>query len=314
MKKINVVGIVGPTASGKTELSVRLAKYFDSEIVSADSMQIYKGMNIATAKPTPLEQQGIKHHLIDFVDTQKSFSVAQYCSLAHEVIKDIAFRNKLPIVVGGTGLYVDSLLNNITFTDIEADEKLRADLYKLYEDKGMDYLLDKIKEFDPASYLRLSEQKNIKRIIRCIEVYKTTGKTQTQLNEESHKFESPYNTVKIGLKAKDREFLYNKINRRVDMMLDMGLLDEARKFLSAKTSSTAVQAIGYKELALYFDGVMPLEECIGKIKMNTRRYAKRQMTWFMRDESVIWMNIDEISKDEIYNQCVALIKRNFYNG
>ncbi len=314
MIKINVAVIVGPTASGKTELSVKLAKYFDGEIVSADSMQIYKDMNIATAKPTVLEQQGIKHHLMDFLDPKDSFSVAEYCTLAHKVIKDISSRNKLPIVVGGTGLYVDSLLNNITFTEIKSDEKLRGDLYKLYEGKGVDYLLAMIKEFDQESYLRLSEQKNIKRIIRCIEVFETTGKTQTQLNEESHRFESPYNTVKIGLKSKDREFLYDRINRRVDMMIDTGLLDEARKFLSSKTSVTSVQAIGYKELALYFDGVMPLEECIGKIKMNTRRYAKRQLTWFLRDESIIWMNIDELSKYEIYNQSIDLIKRNFYNG
>ncbi len=311
--KIKLVSIVGPTASGKTSLSINLAKMFDAEIVSADSMQIYKGMDIATAKPSSSEQSGIKHHLIDFLDIKESFSVAQYCDLAHKVIKEISAKGKLVILVGGTGLYVDSLINNITFCDCDSDDALRKELYSIYEDKGVEYLLAMLYEFDPEMTDKLSVEKNVKRIIRAIEVYKTTGVTMTQHNINSVKSSSPYDVVKIGLTATDRQYLYDRINLRVDMMVENGLIDEAKEALKENHSNTASMAIGHKELLPYFEGKATVDECIENLKMQTRRYAKRQLTWFKRDTDINWFNIDEIDSVELLNRVSLLIKKEFYN-
>ena len=307
--KIPMICIVGPTASGKTALSIELAKLFNGEIVSADSMQIYKGMDIATAKPTVDEMDGVVHHLIDFLKVDQSFSVAQYCELAKATILDIYNRSKFPVLAGGTGLYVDSLIDNITFVDSDSDEDLRSELQKEYEFYGVEHLLNQLREIDPESAQKLEETRNLKRIIRAIEVYKTTGITMSEHNANSRLNDSPYNVVKIGLTATDRQFLYDRINKRVDIMVENGLVEEAREFIDVKHSSTSAMAIGHKELVPYFNGDADLESCLENLKMQTRRYAKRQLTWFRRDEKINWFNIDVLTKEELLNNAVELIKK-----
>ena len=306
MMKQRVVAVIGPTASGKTALAVALAKALDGEIVSADSMQIYKYMDIATAKPTEEEKQGIPHHLMDFLEPSESFSVARYCELAESAIKDIAARGRLPIVAGGTGLYVDALLGGMRFEEQQTDPALRAQITGELEEKGIDAMLDEIRAFDPDSADRLSVGRNPKRIIRCIEVYRSTGMTQTQLNEKQLSHESPYQTIRIGLTAADREYLYERIDRRVDIMMENGLLDEARRFYDSGFSDTASAAIGYKELLPYLRGEQELSVCVESLKRSTRRYAKRQLTWFRRNPSVHWFNIDEQSFEEIISESLRL--------
>lgn len=309
-KQINVVSVVGPTASGKTKLSVELAKKFNGEIISADSMQIYKGMQIATAKPNIEEMQGIKHNLIDFLSAQATYSVAMFVSDAKKCINKIIEGGKLPFIVGGTGLYVDSLLNNVEFYDESRDEKLSEHYYQIYKNEGINALLDILKQCDIDSYLRLSEQKNPQRIIRAIEFYETTGTTITEQNIKSKLTKSPYKTVKIGLNFSDRQNLYNRINLRVDAMLENGLLQEAKNVLNSDLSATSVNAIGYKELIPYFKKEKSLDECIETLKRETRRYAKRQITWFKRDKEINWLYIDEYNSfEELFNDSALIIER-----
>lgn len=314
MKKLFV--IVGPTASGKTSLSIELAKIYDGEIVSADSMQIYRGMIIATAKPTEEEMQGIKHHLIGFLDADQSYSVGKYVDDAKYAVEDIISRDKFPILCGGTGLYIDSFLNGIEFIDNSSDPDLRAELNKIGEEKGIDSLLNILLEIDPYSYRRLFEERNQKRIVRAIEFYKTTGITITEQIENSKSNDPEYNYMIFGLKAFDRQFLYDRINKRVDIMVKNGLVEEAEKVLKSDLSETASKAIGYKQLKPYFEGAASLEECIDKIKTETRHYAKRQLTWFRRNNNINWINIDELkSIDEQIDYIKGLIdNRGFLNG
>ncbi len=303
MEKIKLVSIVGPTASGKTGLSIEVAKKYGGEVVSADSMQIYKFMNIATAKPSVDEMDGIPHHLMDFLSPSEEYSVAQFVTNAKNAIVDINSRKKLPVLVGGTGLYVNSLLNNVCFTDAPIDEKLRENLNKT----GTDELLKILSEIDYESYEKLSVEKNHKRIARAVEIYYQTGKPKSQLDRESMSFESPYEPVKIGLTSSDRNYLYERINRRVDLMVEKGLLDEAKEILQLKLSSTASKAIGYKEFIPYFNNQVSLSECTEVLKRETRHYAKRQLTWFKRDKEINWFNIDELSHDEICRNVFELI-------
>ena len=296
MKKLLV--IVGSTASGKTSLSIELAKTYNGEIVSADSMQIYRGMNIATAKPDEKEMQGIKHHLIDFLDISETYSVGKFVNDAKDAVNEIINDSKLPILCGGTGLYIDSFLNGIDFVDNSADLELRAELNKLADEKGIDYLLKKLIEIDPASYMRLYEDRNQKRIVRAIEFYKTTGVTITEQIEKSKNVDSEYQYLIFGLKANDRQYLYDRINKRVDIMIENGLVKEAEDMLKSDMSETASKAIGYKQLKPYFNNEATLEECIDRIKLETRHYAKRQLTWFKRNSSIIWLNIDELTSTE----------------
>lgn len=305
MDKIKVVSIVGPTASGKTSLSVAVARKFRGEIISADSMQIYKKMDIGTAKPSREETKGIPHHLMDFLDVDREFSVAQYVEKARTVIREINSRNNLPILVGGTGLYVDSLLNNVQFTDTPVDYELRKSLME--EDN--DTLLSKLYEVDRISYEKLSKEINRKRIVRALEIYYQTGKPKSVVDKEALSLESPYKTIKIGLKAFNRDYLYNRINRRVDIMVETGLLEEAKEILSSTTSSTASKAIGYKEFIPYFQNKSTLDECIETLKMNTRRYAKRQLTWFKRDKEINWFDIDTVEPEELENRVFEIIER-----
>ncbi len=305
MEKTKVVSIVGPTASGKTEMSIAVAKKFNGEVISADSMQIYKEMNIATAKPDKKEMQGIAHHLIDFIEPEKEYSVAQFVKDAKEKIKDIANRGKLPVIAGGTGLYVNSLLNNIQFNEYGVDYKLRERLLQ----KGDEELLEKLKSVDFPTYEKLSPERNHKRIVRALEIYYQTGKPKSVIDKESLSIESPYDAIKIGLTARDREYIYDRINIRVDLMVEKGILNEAKYLLGKKLSSTASKAIGYKEFIPYFNGEKTLEECKEILKRETRRYAKRQLTWFRRDKEINWLEIDKLSPEELIERALDIIKK-----
>ena len=289
--KIPLLCIVGPTASGKTGLSVELAERYNGEIVSCDSMQIYKGMDIATAKVTKEEARGIAHHLVDFLPIGEAFSVSDYVKLAHKVIAEIYERGKLPILVGGTGLYYSSLVGNITFSEEKIDEKLRAELNEQYQREGGEILLKQLAEFDPETASTLHPN-NGKRIIRAIEIYRNTGITMSEQMKRSKEKPSPYNYLTICLTYKDRQKLYDRINLRVDKMLGAGILDEAKAFFNQNPGKTASAAIGIKEFKPYFDGECSLEDAVEKLKMETRRYAKRQLTWFRRCEDVKFLECD----------------------
>ncbi|MBR5826971.1 MAG: tRNA (adenosine(37)-N6)-dimethylallyltransferase MiaA [Clostridia bacterium] len=308
MQKPFVPIIAGPTASGKTSLSIELAKRFNGEIVSADSMQIYKNMDIATAKPDEEEMHGIPHHLIGIINPDDEFSVAQYKIKATEAIEDILARGKMPIVVGGTGLYIDTLINNTEFLDYEKSD-IRSTLEQRNENEGTESLWNELNSIDPETAQKL-HLNDIKRIIRALEVFYSTGKTISEQRELSHINESPYNWCLIGLNADDRQYLYDRINLRVDIMLNMGLLKEAEDFFSSDVSHTAIQAIGYKELKPYIDGEKRLEDAVEKLKMETRRYAKRQLTWFRRYSDINWFMIDRYDKYELVDRVSALIDEN----
>ena len=290
MSKIKTVFIVGPTASGKTGLGITLAEKFSGEIVSADSMQIYKGIHIASAAPDISEMGGIPHHLLEFLEPSVSYSVADYVKAARGVIADIANRGNLPIVVGGTGLYVSSLADNTEYTAEETDYALRRDLENRFDQIGAEEMLKELSEFDPDTAKRLHPN-NRRRIIRAFEVYKTTGKTVTEQNELSRRGEGYIKPLLIGINYRDREKLYERINQRVDIMLKNGLSEEARTAL--KENGGAVQAIGHKELAGYLRGECSLSEAAENLKRQTRRYAKRQLTWFNRDKRINWIYADE---------------------
>ncbi len=307
--KIPLIAVVGPTASGKTSLAVEICKYYGAEAVSCDSMQIYKGMDIATAKPTVDEMQGITHHMIGFLSPDESFSVAKYCDMARDVIFDISQRNKKAVLVGGTGLYYSSLVDNIEFLPDETDLEYREFLKKQADEKGAQHLLNMLFEFDPESAKELHVN-NLGRIIRALEIYHSTGKTKSMQNEESRNNPSPFEVTAICLDARDRQFLYERINRRVDIMLESGLLEEARTFFESNIGRTAAQAIGYKELDPFFKNEKSLDECIENLKMQTRRYAKRQLTWFRRDSRMNYLYIDDYSSgNELFKAVLEITER-----
>lgn len=312
MSAIPVVAVVGPTASGKTALAVELCLRLSGEVISADSMQIYKGMDIATAKPTAEETRGVPHHMIDFLDPGEDFSVARYCELARPLIASIRARGLLPVIAGGTGLYIDSLLGNVRFAEARTDPAARAELTAQLEREGLDAMLELLRSFDPESADRLAAGRNPQRVLRAIEVYRATGITQTGLNAMQTSAPSPYRAVRLGLRADDREYLYDRIDRRVDAMLSAGLVEEARRFWSSDLGSTAPAAIGYKELLPYLRGELPLDVCADNLKRATRRYAKRQLTWFRRDPSIHWFDIDRMSFDEIADEAERIVKDIIY--
>lgn len=297
MEKIKVLSVVGPTASGKTALGVYLAEQLNGEVVSCDSMQIYKGMDVATAKPTVEEMHGIPHHLIDFVDPDESYSVARYVEDAQCVIDDVVSRGKLPIIVGGTGLYVDSLLGGISFSDQPENECMRAKLTSEAEKFGNLYMHQRLTEIDPE-YAKTLHPNNVGRVIRAIEIFELTGKTMSQQLAESKVTPSRYSAVTIGIDFNDRQVLYDRINLRVDLMLENGILEEAKQFYSMHDAKTSAQAIGCKEFLDYFSGEKSLEECVEHLKMQTRRYAKRQLTWFRRNAETHWLYRDSFENFE----------------
>ncbi len=287
-----VIVIAGPTASGKTNLSIELAKRLNGEIISADSMQIYKYMDIGTAKPTVAEMQGIKHYLIDEVLPSEEFNVVKFKELAEKYIEEIIARGKLPIIVGGTGLYISSLIDNINFSESECDWELRESLKKEAEEYGAQYLHDKLKQVDEEAANNIHPN-NIKRVIRALEVYYQTEKPITYHNEMSKVVPSKYDFLLIGL-TMDRQLLYDRINKRVDIMLENGLVEEVEKLvkLGFADSITSMQGIGYKEILAYLNGENSLEEAVEIIKRDSRRYAKRQLTWFRRIKQIAWFSVD----------------------
>lgn len=294
MKIDSLICVVGPTASGKTSLAVGLAKAFDAEVLSFDSMQLYRGMDVATAKPTKEEMQGIPHHMIDCVDPQEKFSVARYKECAEQIIADIQRRGKNVVMVGGTGLYLDTLLNNIEFLDADDDGTVRRELQKECSEKGAAAMYEELKTVDPE-YAAKIEPNNVKRVLRALEVYRLTGYTMSYQIEQSRNTPPKYQAIRIGLNARDRNVLYDRINRRVDLMVENGLLDETREYLRSNVGATAAQAIGVKEMIPYIQGTADLEDCKEKLKLDTRHYAKRQLTWFRRNPEVHWLYIDDYS-------------------
>lgn len=295
MEKPKILAVCGPTASGKTWLGVQLAKAYGGEVISADSMQIYKGMDIASAKPSEEEMEGIPHHLISLLDRGTSFSAADYVALANEKIRDILSRGRLPVIVGGTGLYIDSLLNNVNFSEAKSDEEYRGRLYGIAREQGNSALYEMLVNADPEA-AAATHMNNLVRVVRALEVIHATGRKFSELKAESRLEESPYDPVILGLNTSDRETLYQRINQRVDEMAAAGLVEEARQLWQEGEMKTAANAIGYKELIPYFEKTMPLEACIDKIKQETRRYAKRQLTWFRRNDRIEWIIFDDFSK------------------
>lgn len=287
---IPAVVVAGATASGKTALSVELAKRLSGEIVSCDSMQIYKGMDIGTAKPTKSEMQGIPHHMLDILEPSENFSVADFCDMAREIIADIARRGNLPILTGGTGLYIDSLINNVEFAEETGTGNIRDELFEVAEKEGNAAVYEILLKIDP-DYAKIVHPNNLKRVIRAIELYKTTGMTVTEHNKLP---KTPiYKSVCFCI-AWDREILYDRINKRVDQMIENGLCEEAKSLYDkyGRQKFTAFAGIGYKELFDYLDGKKTLSEAIEEIKQGTRRYAKRQLSWFRRNDKIHWLTPD----------------------
>ena len=306
--------IVGPTASGKTALSVALAKELDGEIVSADSMQLYRGMDIGTAKATREERQGIPHHMLDILDPGESYSAAQYAGDARKCVEDILARGKVPIVAGGTGLYLNALLGRIRFEEEERDPAYRQALEAEAEAEGGAGLLARLREVDPESAAKLHENDH-KRIIRALESFHATGEPLSVVNARGREQPLNYRPCIIGIAPEKREVLYSRIDRRVNEMIRGGLIEEARAlFARPVLSSTARQAIGYKELLPYLEDGAPLEPCVEQLKQNTRRYAKRQLTWFRNDPEVHWIWYDQNvnfrlilqNSREIFRDCVIM--------
>jgi tRNA dimethylallyltransferase len=295
-----LVIIAGPTAVGKTEISIKVAKTLDGEIISADSMQIYKHMDIGSAKISSNEMQGVNHHLISIIEPYESFSAAQYKEKALTEIQGILSRGKVPVIVGGTGLYIDSLISGYSFTEANRDDEYRVYLQQMAKEKGNEYVHELLRDIDYDSYIKIHPN-NLKRVIRVLEVFKLTGKPFSRFGDMVAEFKTPYNIYYFVL-TMDRELLYERINRRVDMMMEKGLLNEVieLKKMGYNADMQSMKGIGYKELLTYLEGKVSFDKAIDTIKQGSRNYAKRQLTWFRRNPEVQWINKDEfISEDEI---------------
>lgn len=316
-KPARVIAILGPTASGKTSLAIHLAKRFDGEIISCDSMQLYQGMNIATAMPTKEERIAIKHHLIDFLPADTPFSVSEYVDLATKTAEEISRRGKNIFLCGGTGLYADAFLQGMTFPNFENSTEKRQELEEFLQKNGLEALKQRLVRAD-AEALSLIDEKNPKRVLRAVEICESSGQSLRAYREENLPKKARYPHMKICLDFHNRELLYDRINRRVDEMLSSGLIDEARQYYQLPLRCTSSQAIGYKELKPYFDGEISLPEAVEKIKQATRHYAKRQQTWFRRQktEKSIYLYVDEQNmKEKAENICEAFLKgEDFYGG
>lgn len=294
-----IIAIAGPTASGKSALALELCKRLNGELVSFDSMQIYRGLDIGTAKPSKAEQAEVRHHLIDICDPSESFSAADFSKCAHEAIADIRSRGKRAVLCGGTGLYLDSVLGRLDFGEMESDDKLREGLFRFAEENGVDALHERLREIDPSAAETIHKN-NVRRVVRAIEIYLLTGKTKTE-HDRLAISNSPYDSVIIALDYADREILYSRINSRVDAMISAGLENEVRELYASGylyPDTTAGQAIGYKEMLDYIRGIDTLEAAVEKIKLGTRRYAKRQLTWLRRNKSVNWLYPDKLGDFE----------------
>lgn len=297
-EKKPLIILTGPTAAGKTSLSIELAKSIGGEIISADSMQVYKKMDIGTAKIRPEEMQGVPHYLIDELDPSEEFNVVAFVEKSKEAMKKIYAAGHIPIIVGGTGFYIQALLYDIDFSQHEDKESYRKELEQLAKEKGKEYLYEILKKKDPE-YATITHCNNVKKVIRALEYYKETGKKLSEHNEEQRQKESPYNFAYFVL-YHDREELYDRINQRVDLMMEDGLLFEVESLIKEGYTKNLVsmQGLGYKEFFDYFDGRMTLEDTVDKIKKDTRHFAKRQLTWFRREKEVIWLNKKEYEQEK----------------
>ena len=299
--------VAGPTASGKSSLAMKLCESFSGEIISCDSMQLYRGMDIGTAKPTPEEQQKIKHHMIDVLDIEDNFSVVDYVKSAELCISNIYHKEKLPFVCGGTGLYIDALINSTEFGEMKNLPEYREELKNFALQNGNEALHKMLRDVDPEAAEKIHFQ-NTKRVIRALEVYKSTGMTISQWQRQSKLLPPKFQSLVLVLEYENRELLYERINERVDMMLEMGLLSEIETLREKGLFSTATagQAIGYKEFMPYFDGTASLDECIERLKAETRHYAKRQITWFKKNASAKRIICDGKTSDEIFEEARVL--------
>ena len=303
--KPKVVAIGGPTASGKTALSLAIAKQFSGEVISADSMQIYRGLDVGTAKATAEEQAQAPHHLLNIRDPSEAFSVAEYVRLADAKIRELTAKGHLPIVTGGTGLYISSLLDGISFTEQKSDPTLRTALQGRAENEGIEPLYEELKAIDPEAAAKIHPN-NHGRVIRARELYCLTGKTMTQQKAESRPAQKPYDALVLCLGGGERAALYERIDRRVELMMQNGILPEAeRVWQNRERYKTAAQAIGYKEFFPYFEGTASLKECCEKLKQFSRNYAKRQLTWFKRMEGVHWLDMTAPGEEQ---KALALVK------
>ena len=312
MTYTKIAVVTGPTASGKSALAVRLAKHFCGDIVSCDSMQLYRGMDIGTAKPNAAEQKAVKHHMIDVLDIKDTFSVAEYVKAAEICISNIYSKGRLPFFCGGTGLYVDAVVNSTEFGAIESLPEYRAELKAFVADNGAQKLHELLKESDPEAAEKI-DYRNVKRVIRALEVYKSSGVPISEWQRRSKLLPPKYDSLVILLEYEDRQTLYSRINNRVDSMMESGLLNEV-KLLKEKglfETPTAGQAIGYKEFIPYFNGEASIDECVENLKSESRRYAKRQMTWFRRNGSAKRIIADGKSEEEIFTEARDLCEEFF---
>ena len=299
--------ICGPTASGKTALAVALAKRFNGEVVSADSMQIYRDIRIATAKPSIEEMGGVPHHLIDFLPPEECFSVSEYAAAAHEAIAGIHRRGKLPVLCGGTGLYIDSVASNLDFEGFGTNSEVRDALLNEAAKEGKQAMWERLNDADPVLAKALHPN-NIGRVIRALEVYELTGQPMSAHQKRAAEKESPYRVCKIGITFADRSLLYRRVEERVTRMFSEGLADEIREFEKHNPSKTAKQAIGYKEVTEMFNGRITLKEASEQMCIQSRRYAKRQLTWFRRDKDIKWIEADEKSFEEVASAAAKIVK------
>ena len=311
MKKSLII-LLGPTAVGKTDISIKLARDLNCEIISADSMQVYRYMNIGTAKISKSEMQGIPHHLIDVVDPDEDFSVSIFKDMAGKCIDDILKRGKLPMVVGGTGLYINSLTHSMDFSEALEDPKYRRELIDLAHEKGNSYVHEMLKDVDHESYVRLHEN-DLKRVIRALEVFKHTGKTISEYQKKSRDKPIEYNPCMVGL-IMERQKLYSRVNERVDRMIKKGLVEEVKSLLEMgyDKNLTSMQGLGYKEMISYLEGECSLEDAVYILKKNTRHFAKRQLTWFRREKSIKWVDVGEMDdRDNIVKNIEKYIAGKF---
>lgn len=310
LSKPRVVAVGGPTASGKTALSVALARAFDGEIINADSMQIYKNLDVGTAKPSAEERQGIPHYLLDFLSPETPYSVADFTAAADPLIRDITARGRLPLVVGGTGLYITSLLNGMAFAPEKTDPAIRARLQARADTEGGAALYAELQRIDP-DYAAQVHPNNLPRVIRALELFEATGRRMSDQRREARPAEAPYHALCLCLTCRDRAVLYSRIDRRVDEMVENGVLDEARQVYDHRDAyRTAAQAIGYKEFFPYFEGTANLTECTERLKQATRNYAKRQLTWFRRQNDEVWLYLDE---EDVTERACTLVRAFLHN-
>ena len=306
-----IIVICGPTASGKTGLSLVLAEKFSGEIISADSMQVYKNLDIGTAKATDEEQQAAPHHLVDFLDPSEPYNVEIFTRLAKEKIEEISQRGNIPFIVGGTGLYMESLVNGITFTEQKSDKSVRNRLEQQLAENGNEWLHQQLVEIDPE-YAATVHPNNAVRVMRALEIYYTTGVTMTQQIAASRPKEKPYDVLFLATGFLDRAKLYENIDKRVDIMVQLGVLNEAEYvYKNRDTFVNSAAAIGYKEFFPYFEGIQTLEECIENLKKSSRHYAKRQLTWFNRMEDINWLYVDG---EENYKEKAIMLAEEFLKG